>query len=73
MHPKIHSFVDCPIQSRLQSVVGMHSFYVERNKINMPSPEMGKTKLPLNRVHNNNNIELNFMLMGDGQLMITAY
>ena len=31
MRPKIHSFVDCPMQSRLQSVLGAHSFYVECN------------------------------------------
>ena len=30
--PKIHSFLDCPIQSRFQSVLGVRSFYVERNK-----------------------------------------
>ena len=30
--PKIHSFNQhCPIQSRLQSVLGERSFYVERN------------------------------------------
>ena len=29
--PKIHSFVDCPIQSRLQTQLGVCSFYVERN------------------------------------------
>ena len=33
--PKIHSFNQrFPIQSRLQSVLGVRSFYVERNKIN---------------------------------------
>ena len=26
-----HSLIDCPIQSRLQSVLGVLSFYVERN------------------------------------------
>ena len=32
-HPRIHSFNQrCPIQSRLQSVLGVRSFYVERNK-----------------------------------------
>ena len=31
-HPKIHSFIQrCPTQSRLQSVLGVRSFYVERN------------------------------------------
>ena len=30
--PFIHSLIDCPIQSRLQSVLGVRSSYVERNK-----------------------------------------
>ena len=30
--PKIHSFVYCPIQSLLQTKLGVRSFYVERNK-----------------------------------------
>ena len=28
---RLHSVVDCPIQSRLKSVIGVRSFYVERN------------------------------------------
>ena len=31
--PKIHSFVDCPIQFRLQTQLGVRSFYVERNNL----------------------------------------
>ena len=32
----IHSLIDCPIQSRLQSVLGVRSLYVERNKASLP-------------------------------------
>ena len=30
-HPKIHLFINCPIQCQLQSVLGVRSFYVKCN------------------------------------------
>ena len=30
--PLIRSLIDCPTQSRLQTQLGVRSFYVERNK-----------------------------------------
>ena len=35
--PKIHSFNQrCPMYSRFQSVLGVRSFNVERNKVTLP-------------------------------------
>ena len=35
--PLIHGNLRCPIQSQLQSILGVRSFYVERNEISFHS------------------------------------